>query len=50
MYYERCGIPINKIVTIIAVEDGTVQVFEKNPDHYYDLLRSYIDDFMSIIK
>ena len=34
----------------IAVEDGTIQVFEKNPDHYYDLLRSYIDDFMSTIK
>ena len=50
MYYERCGIPINKIVTIVAVEDGTIQVFEKNPDHYYDLLRSYIDDFMSTIK
>ena len=50
MYYERCGVPINKIVTIVAVEDGTIQVFEKNPDHYYDLLRSYIDDFMSTIK
>ena len=31
-----------KVGAAILLEDGTIQVFEKNPDHYYDLLRSYI--------
>mgnify|MGYP000034548769 CR=1 FL=1 len=51
MYYELCGIEVNKIVTLIAVEDGTVQVFEKsNLDTYYHLLIEYIDEFMAMLK
>jgi len=52
MYYERCGVQVDKIVTIIAVEDGSVQVIEKrNLDYYYKLLCEYVNDFMeSTIK
>lgn len=52
MYYERCGVQVDKIVTIIAVEDGTVQVIERrNLDYYYKLLCEYVNDFMeSTIK
>ena len=51
MYYELCGLEVNKIVTLIAVEDGTVQVFEKsNLDTYYHLLIEYIDEFMAMLK
>jgi hypothetical protein len=52
MYYERCGVQVDKIVTIIAVEDGSVQVIiKKNLDYYYALLCEYVKDFMeSTIK
>jgi len=48
MYYERCGVAVEKVVTIIAVEDGSVQVIEKrNLDQLYKLLHEYIHDFNS---
>lgn len=34
MYYERTGIVVKKLVTIIACEDGQVQVFQE-----YDILK-----------
>ena len=46
MYYERCGVEVQKVVTIIAVEDGTMQVIEKrNLNELYKLLQEYIHDF-----
>ncbi len=47
MFLERSGIEVKKIVTLIAVEDGSVQVFQKyNLDDYLQLLKSYIEDFV----
>ena len=47
MFLERSGIEVKKIVTLIAVEDGSVQVFQKyNLDDYLQLLKSYIEEFV----
>ena len=47
MFLERCGIEVKKIVTLISVEDGSVQVFQKyNLDDYLQLLKSYIEEFV----
>ena len=47
MFLELTGIEVKKIVTLIAVEDGSVQVFEKyNLDDYLQLLKSYIEEFV----
>jgi ATP-dependent exoDNAse (exonuclease V) beta subunit len=46
MYYERTGIKVEQIVTIIATEDGECQVFIKNNlDEYFSLLKEYIKEF-----
>ena len=47
MFLELTGIEVKKIVTLIAVEDGSVQVFQKyNLDDYLHLLKSYIQEFV----
>lgn len=47
MFLERTGIEVKKIVTLIAVEDGSTQVFQKyNLDDYLQLLKSYIEEFI----
>ena len=47
MFLERSGIEVKKIVTLIATEEGTVQVFQKyNLDDYLHLLKSYIEEFV----
>ena len=36
MFYERTGVPIKQIVTVIAVDDNEPQVFvEKTMDHLH---------------
>jgi genome maintenance exonuclease 1 len=46
MYYERTGIKVEQIVTIIATEDGECQVFIKRDlDKYFSLLKEYIKEF-----
>lgn len=46
MYYERTGIPIKQIVTIIATECGSCQIFIKNDImQYIKLLIKYISDY-----
>ena len=48
MFLERSGLEVKKIVTLIATEDSTIQVFEKyNLDDYLQLLKSYIEEFVS---
>ena len=48
MFLERSGIEVKKIVTLIATEDRTIQVFEKyNLDDYLQLLKSYIEEFVT---
>ena len=47
MFLERSGIEVKKIVTLIATEEASVQVFEKyNLDDYLQLLKSYIEEFV----
>ena len=47
MFLERSGIEVKKIVTLIATEEGSVQVFEKyNLDDYLQLLKTYIEEFV----
>ena len=47
MFLELTGIEVKKIVTLITVEDGSVQVFQKyNLDDYLQLLKSYIEEFV----
>ena len=47
MFLERTGIEVKKVVTLIATEEGSIQVFEKyNLDVYLQLLKSYIEEFV----
>jgi ATP-dependent exoDNAse (exonuclease V) beta subunit len=47
MFLERSGIEVKKIVTLIATEEGTIQIFQKyNLDDYLQLLKSYIEEFV----
>ena len=47
MFLERSGIEVKKIVTLIATEEGSTQVFQKyNLDDYLQLLKSYIEEFV----
>ena len=47
MYYERCGVKVDSIVTIISTEEGSMQVIQKTDlDYYYQLLVEYINEFM----
>lgn len=43
MFEERTNVPINQIVVVIAVENGTNQVFVRNKHKYLDQLHIYID-------
>jgi genome maintenance exonuclease 1 len=43
MFEERTGVPIEQIVVVIAVENGTNQVFVKNKHKYLDKLHYYIN-------
>ena len=47
MFLERTGIDVKKIVTLIATEEGSIQIFQKhNLDDYLQLLKSYIEEFV----
>tara|TARA_B100001996_G_scaffold164674_1_gene125542 strand:+ start:5138 stop:5818 length:681 start_codon:yes stop_codon:yes gene_type:complete len=47
MFLERSGIEVKKIVTLIATEEGSTQVFQKyNLDDYLQLLKTYIEEFV----
>jgi genome maintenance exonuclease 1 len=47
MYYERCGVKVDSIVTIISTEEGSMQIIQKTDlDYYYQLLVEYINEFM----
>ena len=49
MFYERTGIKVKKIVTLIATEQGSVQVFQKyNLNDYLQLLKSYKEEFYAL--
>ena len=48
MFLERSGLEVKKIVTLIATEEGTIQVFQKvhNLDDYLQPLKTYIEEFV----
>ena len=49
MFLERSGLKVKKIVTLIATEEGTVQVFQKyNLNDYLQLLKSYKEEFYAL--
>ena len=50
MFAERTKINIDNIVIIIASEDGTTQVFERNPINYVKSLREKILSFKEVYK
>ena len=42
------AVEVKKIVTLIATEEGTIQIFEKyNLDDYLQLLKTYISEFVA---
>lgn len=44
MYYERTGIKVKKLVTLIACEDGEIQVFQEyDLKNYMNVLMDYIN-------
>jgi genome maintenance exonuclease 1 len=46
MYYERTGIKVKKLVTLISCENGDVQVFEEyNIKKYMNVLLDYIREW-----
>lgn len=45
MYQEMTGTPVNQIVIMISCEDGTVQVFKKNPRDYFKHLNNTIKQY-----
>ena len=48
MYYEMTGIPVQKLITIMVLENGECFVYEKrNKDYYIKLLAKYIREFVS---
>ena len=47
MFLERTGLEVKKIVTLVSVEDGSIQIFQKyNIDDYLQLLKCYIEEFV----
>lgn len=49
MYYERFGLKPEQIVTIIACEDGSSQLFvKKNINYYLQILKEYIDEYKKL--
>ena len=47
MFLERTGIEVKKIVTLIATEEGSIQIFQKhNLDDYLQLRKSYSEEFV----
>ena len=45
MYKEHFGEDINQIVILITTEQGTTQVFKKNPADYLPKLKEYVEEF-----
>ena len=44
MYKERTGIDITNLVTILAIEDGSTQVFIENRDDWIDELHDCLNE------
>ena len=45
MYEERTGIKVSQVVIVIAVVDGTPQIFYANPDEHVERLQEVINSY-----
>ena len=45
MYKEHFGEEVPQIVILITTEQGTTQVFKKNPYDYLEKLKQYVEEF-----
>jgi genome maintenance exonuclease 1 len=50
MWKERTGVPVKKLIILIATEQGGVQVFEADPLDYVQSLKSAIEKYRSEIN
>ena len=49
MYKEHFGEEVPQIVILITTEQGTTQVFKKNPYDYLEKLKQYVEEFYKTI-
>ena len=49
MYKEHFGEEVPQIVILITTEQGTTQVFKKNPHDYLEKLKQYVEEFYKTI-
>ncbi len=49
MYYELTGLVVKQIIIMIAVDDGSIQLFTKNPSDYILPLQKEIKKFYKSI-
>ena len=45
MYKEHFGEEVTQVVILITTEQGTTQVFKKNPHDYLEKLKQYVEEF-----
>ena len=45
MYKEHFGEEVTQVVILITTEQGTTQVFKKNPYDYLEKLKQYVEEF-----
>ena len=48
MYEELMGIPIKQLVTLVAAEDGKIQIFVESKTNFVDELKQCINEFNQI--
>ena len=49
MYKEHFGEEVTQVVILITTEQGTTQVFKKNPYDYLEKLKQYVEEFYKTI-
>ena len=49
MYKEHFDEDVNQVVILITTEQGTTQVFKKNPHDYLEKLKQYVEEFYKTI-
>ncbi len=50
MYKEHFGEEVPQIVILITTEQGTTQVFKKNPYDYLEKLKQYVEEFYKTLS
>ena len=49
MFKEHFGEEVKQVVILITTEQGTTQVFKKNPHDYLEKLKQYVEEFYKTI-